>query len=104
MAIDWVAIGVQTGLIAAILAVFLAVFRVVAIRWFKMAFVRFVKSLKQDAAAEGAPEGAASSSPGAFTLGGLPIGEILQLIQDPTIQKLIGKFMNRGSSGGGGGW
>ncbi len=101
MAIDWLQIGFQTGLIAAILAGFLVIFRKVAVNSFKMAFVRFVKGLKQDAAAEGTPEGTETSL-GAFSLGGLPIGQLIQAISDPNVQKLVGKFLNRGSSGGGG--
>ncbi len=105
MVIDWLAIGIQVTLnaavLAGILAVFLLIFRVKATDWLKMAFVRWMKGLSEQAVEEGGVS-PSISSPGAFKLGGLPIGEILQLIQDPNIQKLIGKFMNRGSSGGGG--
>ncbi len=102
MAVDWVQIGVQTAFFVVILAGFLVVFRVLAVNWFKMAFVRFVKGLKQDAAAEGGSGTGQTSPSGDFSLGGFPIGQIVQLVSDPNVQKLISKFLTRGS--GGEGW
>ncbi len=104
MVLDWLVIGIQLGLnavvLVGILSIFLLVFRKKGMDWLKMGFARWMKGLSEQAA----EEGGASTPPtsGSFKLGGLPLGDILQLIQDPTIQKLIGKFMNRGSSGGGG--
>ncbi len=102
MVLDWLVIGIQLGLnavvLVGILSIFLVVLRRKSTAWIKMAFARFMKGLSEQAAEEGTGQTTSSG----FRLGGLPLGEILQLVQDPTIQKLIGKFMNRGSSGGGG--
>ncbi len=102
MVFDWLSIGVQTGLIAAVLAGFLAVIRFRMSKWVSLGFVRMMKKLQTDATAEGTPEGASTSTSGAFSVGGIPVGAILQVISDPGVQKLIDRFLNRGSSGGGG--
>lgn len=103
MAIDWVSIGVQVGLNAAILAGFLVTFRVFAERWIKMAFVRWMKGLSEKATEEGGASSSGNSSPGgALKLGGFEITpELIQSISQ--IAQLAQQFgFLKGGQGGGG--
>ena len=102
MAIDWVSIGVQVGLNAAILAAFLLTFRHLALKWINMAIARFMGNLAKTATDEDGTSSSSASSPGALKVGGFAImPELIQSLAG--IAELAQKlgFLKGGTSGGG---
>ncbi len=106
MVVDWLSIGIQTGLMAAVLAGFLLTFRVFAENWIKMAFVRWMKSLSETAEEEGF--GASSPVSGVLDLGGFKIDpQLIQLAVEygPKLMELAKQFgLIKGGTGGTGGY
>ena len=101
MTIDWLQIGIQTGLISGLLVGFLTVIRLRMNKWVSLGFANMMKKLNQAAEAENGP---ISSSPGStLNLGGFKIDpnmvqSIMQLVK---MAQSMGFLKGTGGSGGG---
>lgn len=103
--IEWDAILVQTALIGATLAAFLAVIRFRMTKWVSLGFTRMMKKLQNDAAGEeGAETPPGAASPGTLNLAGfkIDINTIGQLAALADKFGFLDKFKGGGGSGGGG--
>ncbi len=108
MTVDFLAIGIQTGLMVAILAGFLLVFRVRGMKWIEMAFVRWMKKLSATAEEEGTGVPGTATSSGTLNLGGFKIDpQLIQLAVEygPKLMELAKQFgLIKGGTGGTGGY